>query len=88
MSVMAEPWAKRTAAIKGHEFICCVATDPYSDRAQPDRCPTTTVARIANEMALETVVAPDWPLDEEWECSWPANKDWFNKTAHGHIVGN
>jgi hypothetical protein len=23
----------------------------------------------------------EWPLDEEWECSWPTSEDWFEEDA-------
>jgi hypothetical protein len=75
VAVVGEPQAKRAVAIKGCEFMWWVAMDLFGDLA----CAAACQASPAPDPVEEATTTPttEWPLDEEWECSWPASKDWF-----------
>jgi hypothetical protein len=77
MAIIGETRVKQAAAIKGRKFMQQVATDPFGDMAHVAACQVS----LAPEPVEETpaVLPPKWPLDEEWECSWLANEDWFQE---------
>ncbi len=76
VSVVSKPQAKRAAAIQGQDFMQRVATNPFSNVA---RMAAHQVGTPAPTVVMPPLDTPKWPLDKEWEKSWPAGEDWCNR---------
>lgn len=80
--VLVEPQAphpQQAAAVKGHEFIQQVTTNPYSNQAARAQGPSQTTVAPQEHIHHK----PEWPLEEDWERTWPAKEDWFTEVTCG-----